>query len=136
MKFFKSFWKTIIWTIIVLFLSLTKGEDLPLKVLLNIPFFDKIVHIIMYFVLALVFIHDSEHYSKIKLKYGFIVLISFVFVIGLGGFLEILQRIPSIHRSNDFFDFISDAIGAVIGALTYRIFEPLMDKVNSWFIKQ
>jgi VanZ family protein len=136
MKLIISFWKTIIWTCIVLYLSLMSGNKIPHPSWLIFPHIDKAVHFIMYFVFALVLIHDSQHYSKIRLEHGQIILISVIIVIGWGGFLEILQRIPSIHRSSDFFDFLANTVGAVIASFLYRLFEPLLDKINAIFIKQ
>jgi len=89
----------------------------------------------MYFVLALVLIHDSQHYGKIRIDHGQIILISVLMVIGWGGFLEILQRIPSIHRSSDFSDFLANTVGAVVASLLCRIFEPLLNKINNIIIK-
>ena len=89
----------------------------------------------MYFVFALVLIHDSQHYSKIRLNHRQIILISVLIVIGWGGFLEILQRIPSIHRNSDFLDFLTNTAGAVVASLLYRIFEPLLNKINNIKIK-
>jgi len=135
MKFIISFWKTIIWTCVVLFLSLSSGENLPHSSWLEFPHIDKVVHFVMYFVFALVLIHDSQHYSKIRLNHGQIILISVLIVIGWGGFLEILQRIPSIHRDSDFFDFLANTVGAVVASLLYRICEPLLNKINNLIVK-
>ena len=135
MKSITSFWKTIIWTCVVLFLSLSSGENLPDPLWIEFPHIDKVVHFMMYFVFALVLIHDLQHYSKIRLNHRQIILISVLIVIGWGGFLEILQRIPSIHRNSDFFDFLANTVGAVVASLLYRIFEPLLNKINDIIIK-
>ena len=89
----------------------------------------------MYFIFALVLIHDLHYYSKIRLKRRQIILISVLIVISWGGLLEILQGIPSIHRSCDFFDFLANTVGAVVGSVLYRIFEPLLNKINNIIIK-
>jgi VanZ family protein len=135
MKFITSFWKTTIWASVVLVLSLSSGKNFQLPFWLLFPYIDKAVHFIMYFVFALVLIHDTQHYSKIRLNHGYIILIAVLIVIGWGGFLEILQRIPSIHRSSDFFDFLANTVGAVVAALLYRLFEPLLNKINNIIIK-
>ena len=129
MKFITSFWKTIIWVCIILFLSLSPGNIFPHPSWLMFPHIDKAVHFIMYFVFALVLINDSQHYSKIRLTHRQIVF-SALIVISWGGFLEILQKIPSIHRSCDFFDFLANTLGAIVASLLYRIFEPLLNKIN------
>jgi len=90
----------------------------------------------MYFTLALAMIHDFLHFSKIHLKHWQIILMSIISVIALGGFFEILQRIPYFHRSSDFFDFLANTIGAIIASILYKLFEPLLDKINAIFIKR
>jgi VanZ family protein len=135
MKFIISFGKTIIWVCIVLFLSLSSIDNLPHPSWLMFPHVDKVVHFIMYFIFALLLIHDSQHYGKIRLKHRQIILISVLIVISWGGFLEILQQMPSIRRSCDFFDFLANAVGAVVAAVLYRKFEPLLNKINDIIIK-
>lgn len=124
-----------IWACLVLFLSLFSANKLPSPSWLMFPHVDKVAHFVMYFVFALVLIHDSQHYGKIKLKHGYIILISVFVVIGWGGFLEILQRIPSIHRNSDFFDFLANTAGAVVASVLYGIFEPLLNRINNMMMK-
>jgi VanZ family protein len=133
MKLIISFWKTTICIIVIVTLSLMSSKELPN---VSIPNIDKIVHVLMYFTFALALIHDFLHYSKIHLKYWQIILLSIVSVIALGGFFEILQRIPFIQRSSDFRDFLANAVGAIIAAAVYKLFEPLLNKINAIFIKQ
>ena len=129
MKFIISFWKTISWVCIVIFLSLSSGDNLPHPSWMMFPHVDKVVHFFMYFVFALVLIHDLQYYNKIRLKRRQIILISVLIVISWGGLLEILQGIPSIHRSCDFFDFLANTIGTVVASVSYRILEPLLNKI-------
>jgi glycopeptide antibiotics resistance protein len=136
MNFIKSFWKTILWAIVVVMLSLMKSEALPHIRWFQFPYFDKVVHFILYFVFATFLIHDFLHYSNIKLKHWQIVAASIFIVVGYGGFLEVLQRIPSLHRSTDFFDFLANTSGAVVAAALYRFIEPLLTKINNLFIRQ
>lgn len=136
MKFILSFWKTIIWVCVVLYLSLSSGDNIPQPSWLSFPHIDKAIHFIMYFVFALVLIHDSQHFNIITLKQSQVILISVAIVICWGGLIEIVQGIPSLHRSCDFFDFLTNATGALIASLTYRLFEPLLNKINALFIKQ
>lgn len=133
MKLLISFWKTIVCGIIILILSAMPGKGIPN---IQIPSIDKVVHLFMYFGLGLALIHDFVNYSKIHLNQIQIILLSFVCVVAFGGFLEILQRIPFINRSSDFFDFLADATGAIIASFVYKWFSPLLDKINSIVIKR
>lgn len=133
MNFVISFWKTILCAIVVVFLSISSGDNLPE---VHIPYIDKIVHFIMYFGLTLAVTHDFIHYRKMPIQHWKIILLSIIMVIGWGGFMEVLQRIPGLHRSSDFFDFLTNTIGAIVAAISYKLFEPLMDYINSLFIKK
>ena len=119
-----------IWICLIVFLSLYSGDDLPHPSWLMFPQIDKAAHFFMYFVFAALLIHDAQHYGKIHLKYSRIILISVSVVVGWGGILEILQGIPCIHRSRDFFDFLANAAGAVTAAASYRIWKPLLNKID------
>lgn len=119
-----------IWTCLIVFLSLYSGESLPHPRWLMFPHIDKAAHFLMYFIFAALLIHDAQHYSKIHLKYSRIILISVLVVIAWGGILEILQGIPHLHRSRDFFDFLANAAGAVAAAASYRVWEPLLNKID------
>lgn len=125
-----SFWKTILWICVILFLSLSSGDNLPHPRWLMFLHIDKVVHFVMYFVFALALIHDSQNNDQTRLQRGQISLLSVLIVTSCGGIIEILQAIPAIHRNCDFFDFLANAAGAVLAAALYRIFEPLLDKIN------
>ncbi|MRR17294.1 MAG: hypothetical protein EG826_12645 [Deltaproteobacteria bacterium] len=113
-------------------LSLGAGDTLPKPGWLAFPHIDKAVHFLMYFVFAFVLIHDLKRPGKMRRpqKGNKIILISVLFVIGWGAMMEILQQIPVIRRDGDFFDFLANAAGAVTAAFSYRIVEPLWDKID------
>ena len=80
-----NFWKPAVWLIIICYLSLMPGNGLPKVPLINIPHFDKIVHLGFYFILTLLMI---KPFSKISaFPYLFSMLISAV----ISGIIEILQ---------------------------------------------
>jgi VanZ family protein len=133
MKIILSFWKTILCASTIVFLSLMSGSKIPT---VQIPHIDKLVHFIMYFSFGLVLIHDGLHFSKIHLSHLKLIFISIIVVIGWGAALEVLQRIPGLHRSSDFFDFLANTAGAVVAAIFYKFFEPLLNRINALIIKQ
>lgn len=112
----------LLWGLLVLVLSGYPGNKIP-----QAPFFgfDKVVHIIMYWIFAstLLFGYEfSKQNQKTKLKN----IISLGgFAIFFGGFMEILQHYIFINRSGNLYDFIANTLGVTIGVLIF----PLMVKL-------
>ncbi len=82
--------------------------------------FDKVVHVIMMVGVYLTFAFDyarRERQHKLSLS---VILLFLVITVLLGGFIELAQGTELIHRGCDFADFIADAIGSVLGAVTAR----------------
>ena len=124
-KMIKSYYKSAIALIIVLFLSLTPGSSVKEVPLIDIPHFDKLIHISMYFFLAITLIYNTLIKTKIptlKIK-----LSVFVFCIIIGGIIEILQENFIEMRSGDFYDFIANSTGAFLGII---ISKKLLTKLN------
>lgn len=86
---------------------------------IDIPGLDKVVHAVMFGGLAFVGYIDMarrgrNRYGKLPWRAMWIaVLAASLF----GGAVEIIQQAMSVGRSGDAFDFVADAVGAVIGAM-------------------
>lgn len=86
------------------------------------PGADKAVHALMFGWLALmVFIDrvrlDGKHAPRIRFF-----VVADLFVILLGGIIEILQGLMELGRSADFSDFLADAAGAATVLLLWLIY--------------
>lgn len=95
--------------------------------------FDKVVHISIYFfyVLTLLFgVLYSKNNRKLTFKASLIVSI---FGILYGGFMEILQHYIFINRNGNWYDFLANSIGVIIGALFFRLLK--IDTVKKLIVK-
>lgn len=102
---------------VILYLTLTPAGDIPKLSLLSIPYFDKVVHFTMYFVMSLLlagYLHQFRKFSDQK-----ILLVNVLLLIFLGGLLEILQFELPINRDCSWGDFAANSTGAVTGTLLY-----------------
>lgn len=105
----------------ILYLSLASGSGLP-QTNLHIPNGDKLVHICMYFGLALVLAGDLHRavcvqQGKIVRSLTFrwsYVLLAIGLPIAYGGCIELIQPFFP-PRTAEWLDFVSDAAGAVLG---------------------
>lgn len=82
--------------------------------------FDKLVHVVMMAGVYLTFAFDytrRERQHKLPLSVIFLLL---VIVVLLGGFIELAQGTELIHRGCDMWDFIADAVGAIIASVGAR----------------
>ena len=109
--------KIIVWFAVILYLSLTPAADIPKLSILSLPYFDKVVHFTMYFVMSLLlagYFHQFKKYSNTK-----ILLINAITLIAVGGLLEILQFELPINRDCSWGDFAFNTTGAITGTLLY-----------------
>jgi VanZ family protein len=112
----KYLWPSIVWSLVILVITLTPGERLP-----EVGFFqvDKLVHFIVFGLLVFLTLYGSS--KAVALKQGSInpILISLVYSIGLGILVEILQLfVPG--RSFSLVDILANTIGTILGYYAFR----------------
>jgi glycopeptide antibiotics resistance protein len=111
------FW--VIWTVIILFLSLTPGNEIPHFNWEIVPF-DVIVHLAVYAVLShsmLVGFNKQRDFPYLRKKAS-IIVIAITTVLGL--LLEVMQ-IAVEGRFFDVKDIIANTIGVLFGVLAFKI---------------
>jgi VanZ family protein len=101
---------SILWTLIILYLSLGKMPDDD-SVKINIPHLDKVVHFTMYFVYTALLLIEGKSQKKRA------ILVIALYSISFGILMEILQHIFFTYRSGDFFDFLFNTMGVVTSLL-------------------
>ncbi len=116
----KRLLRNIIWAIIIFILCAIPGDTLPTTPLINIPYFDKLVHFGMFFILGIFTI--SELNFQTRLKKWEIAVITILVAALYGGAIELLQQNFFVYRSGDYADFIADVLGAVAAVI---VFAPL-----------
>jgi len=108
----KKYWLTTLVLVIIFVLCFMKTTSLPVPPIQN---FDKVVHTIMFLGLSGVIFFDSTRYFRFPISNVRIFWCSFIFPAALGGLIEILQADLTTYRTGDWFDFLFDNVGAVIG---------------------
>lgn len=106
------------WTIGIVIGSAISGNTLDQVSILKIPYIDKIIHFIWYYVLYLLWYSFilNQNPKYINLYYRFI-LIACIICFGL--LIELIQPFIFIKRSAEFKDFIADCIGAILAFITF-----------------
>src|SRR5690349_11411756 len=112
-------WPAIVWSIVVLVLTLLPGEKLP-----EVPVFgiDKIVH---FFIFGLLMILTAFGLYKISRQAGSIenpILISFIYSTLFGIAIEVIQQyVP--NRSFSVYDIIANVIGVGLGSAVFNFWK-------------
>jgi VanZ family protein len=116
MKLLKYYNKTILLTILILFLSLANFESVGPQ--FRFRYEDKVIHFLMYFGITIVYLF--EHY----IESGHVNNKSFainLYPLLLGGLIEIIQARFTSTRSGEWFDFFADLFGIIIANIFFLI---------------
>ncbi|MFY8189088.1 MAG: VanZ family protein [Flavobacterium sp.] len=125
-NFFKIF--VTLWTLIVLFLSLSSFENLQVPI--KVSGFDKMAHFVMYSLYAFLLIFSFKDIKAKKINF-YLYIFLYLFLFGL--FIEFLQGITTEKRKTDMEDALANGIGALIGiVVAYAIIKRV--KKNSLII--
>ena len=107
-------WVAITWTIIIFILLAMPGSLIPKEQGFTIPYFDKLVHIILFggFVLLWSFYFSKKKLGPKKLTRLFFIIFIIACVYGIG--MEYVQKYFIPGRDYDQEDIIADMIGAAL----------------------
>jgi len=108
----KKYCLTILVLLIIFVLCFMKTTSLPAVQVRN---FDKAVHLLMFLCLSGVIFFDNTRYLRFSITKTRMFLGTFLFPVALGGLIEIMQADFTTYRTGDWFDFLFDGVGAVIG---------------------
>ena len=102
----------LLWTLIIFVLCSTPGRFVPTTSWLELVSFDKFVHATMFFTLVCLWFLYLFYSNKLSTTSIVVILILSV---AYGGLLEIMQATLFSERSGDWFDFIANSFGCVMG---------------------
>ena len=105
------------WMVFVTFSSLYSFEDAELSSV-NIPYGDKVVHFIFYFVAAVLgslFFIETKEVKSVLIKNLKILALLLIF---FGIIIEVIQEAMTVNRSGDVFDALANSIGVILGIIT------------------
>jgi len=116
---------SIIVALVILYLSLANSQSFDDVPFLNIPYFDKIAHFLMYFGLmsVIVFEHRNEIIGRTQLSLT--ALIPFVY----GILMEILQLTIAANRSGNIYDVLANTTGIIVSALLWLLLGPRLKTI-------
>jgi len=108
---------TIIWSIILLSLTFLPGKELPDTA--ELISFDKIVHVALFALLSILMLVGivKHQISKKKFFNPLAIVVGYTAILGI--LIEICQK--SIGRSFDWFDWLADMVGCLVGLVVFKL---------------
>lgn len=106
-----GYWKSIVVLSAIAYVSLLREPSISLPYVIGM---DKWIHAIMYLVLTLTLLWDSQQRPKLW-------WISGVFSAIFGGFIEVLQEQFFYPRTGDWMDWLADCIGVIVAIIVWLI---------------
>jgi len=101
---------SLLLSLIILYLSLKNADELNKVQFLNIPHFDKIAHLCIYFALMSLIIFESRR-AELKIHSVFLLAL-YPFLYGI--LLEILQATVTSTRSGSIYDAVFNTLGIIL----------------------
>jgi VanZ family protein len=112
---------SILVALVIMYLSLANSHTFDsVSIFDSIPYFDKFVHVGMYFVLMSAIILEHRNALRIRRQFFLTGLIPLFY----GILMEILQATLTQTRTGDVFDALADAIGILISIFVWFWFNP------------
>jgi VanZ family protein len=120
-NFFKYHLPLILYCVFIFILSSIPGTTFP-KIEFELS--DKIIHIILYSGLGLSFYFSFRAQNKIILLKNYALIFALIFSIFYGYTDEFHQKFVPF-RSYDLYDWLTDAVGVILGFIVYFIYKKI-----------
>ncbi|RXQ95121.1 VanZ family protein [Ancylomarina salipaludis] len=117
--------RNIIWAMVIFVLCSVPGNDLPHTAMFEIPYFDKMVHFGLFFVMGIFLVAELRYQTNLSRIH--IALITFAFITIYGGTIEILQERYFVDRSGDYWDLLADVAGGICSVLLFPFLKKQKD---------
>lgn len=125
----QSIWLGPLWILLILYLSTHPLDNAPD---IDVPGFDKLVHMTMYFVLTVFLYSFTQRQKRRALTPGRSWIYAIVLSVGYGGMLELVQEFLTKYRQGDWFDFLANLAGAFLAWLIYKLLvQPLKNPAGA-----
>ena len=110
----------VLWFIVTTILLTLPGGDLPHNTLFDLPYFDKYVHLVMFFLLTTLFCFPFSTIKTNRSNITAVFLKITLYVILYGIIMEFVQKFFTTTRSFDVIDIFFDSVGSLSGLLAIR----------------
>lgn len=107
----------IAWALLIAFLCLTPGRNLPQWEWADLLSVDKLIHMLMFGILSYLLARGIRDRPSDGWSNGRILVFAGGISFAYGTLMEVLQETPGLGRNGDLVDLTANTIGAVVGAI-------------------
>ncbi len=115
MNFVKNTWPALFWALVIFILSSLSPARLHLPSFWDLFSLDKAAHATCYAILVFLLIVGFQKQTEIKFAFLHFRRAALVSAIIYGGLIELYQAFVLTDRNGDWFDFIANTVGCLIG---------------------
>lgn len=127
-NFLRTYYRSIIWLLLIMYALFTPGDKLPHSRLLNFENSDKLVHLILFMGLGFLLLFDTWFKSnRLIFRQLFLIITGSVLFAIIS---EIIQHTSISNRSGSIFDFYADLAGIVLGCI---LFYSMRNTISQFF---
>ena len=123
----RKYWKSIVWAIVILILCGLPGNEVSKVKFIDIPYFDKFVHLSLYLVFTLLLISDNNSKRKSNEVSVKAIILATIAAIIYGILIEVLQKYLFINRGAEIWDEVANTLGVLIAIFCYRWINRITD---------
>jgi VanZ family protein len=123
----KNFWLPFLWAVIILVLSGLSGNSISKIPFINLPYFDKVLHLSFYLIFSILLCRGYSLQLQDKTgKWPYIFTFLTAFLYGL--LIELFQATIFSGRTADWRDAAANATGIALGLLLYKPVKSLISR--------
>ncbi len=116
----QKYWRSLVVTAALLVLSF--GQFAPIEGIPEFRFTDKLIHVFLYLIYALVLINDYRNDTQLHHRKSSFVVICVGIPLLVGGLTEMLQSWLFAPREGDVLDFVSNVVGVMLAWGAHALF--------------
>jgi len=125
---FKYFWKTYVWATFILIICSIPGDELDRFKIVIIPYLDKMVHLVLYFIFATFLFSGFTSYYTSQNKKARTFIYGSAIALFYGILIELLQLLVFSHRSFEILDIAGNIIGITAALASYPAIHRLTEE--------
>ncbi len=118
--FWRNHWKSIVWAAFIMVVCAIPSDQVQKVTFVKIPYLDKIIHFILYFVFALLVISGNNSLREKRNVTVKAILWAAAITLTYGILVELLQHFIFTTRSAEFWDIVANILGFLAAAFAYQ----------------
>ena len=119
----RLYWKVSVWSLFMAILFLIPLDSTSNDI--DIPFFDKVIHVGLFAVCSLLLFRARMHHKSAKSANRLLIIQVIFSMLIFGTLIEIAQSTMGLGREGSIYDLLADFIGSLVGYFLLLLLQKL-----------